>query len=202
MFTKILSLDILAIDYLGGTFMNVKKLVFTAIFIALVFLTTSIFKIPISLGWGYVHFGDLAVMLSGMLLGPVLGAIAAALGSSLADLYGGYILYMIPTFLVKGLLAFSVGSLYKNFKGQDRQMESFTRLVLHCLYGIIFVVGGYFLADFILAHVAISDLEGDTEWTYALFGLVPNLIQVSFGIVSALLFYKPIKKPFDEIFNK
>jgi uncharacterized membrane protein len=187
---------------LGGKNMKEKKLVFTAIFIALVFLTTSIFKIPISLGWGYVHFGDLAVMLSGMLLGPVLGAIAAALGSSLADMYGGFVLYIIPTFIVKGLLAFTVGTLYKNFKDKDRQIQLYTRIPLHFLYSIIIVVGGYFIADFILAHVAIADLEGDTEWAYALFGVIPNLIQVSFGVVSALLFYKPLKKPFDEIYNK
>lgn len=182
--------------------MKTKHLVFTAIFLALIFLTTSLFKIPISIGWGYVHFGDLAVMLSGMLLGPVLGSIAAAFGSSLADITGGFLIYAIPTFIVKGTLAFAVGSLYKKYKDTQKDMPYKFKVVLHSVLAIVIVVGGYFITDVILAHFAFVDAEGSRSIAYALLGVLPNLIQVAFGVITSLLFYLPLKKPFDDIYYK
>lgn len=181
--------------------MNTKKIVFTGIFIALVFLTTWMVKFPISIGWGYIHFGDLSVMLGGMLLGPVYGAIAGAFGSALADYAGGYAHYMIGTFLVKGLLAYGVGIAYKNLKGENREMPQVARTIYHTIVAIIVVVGGYFLVDLTLGQLAIVDLEGGTAFAYAAFGLIPNLIQVSFGVVASLVFYLPVNRPFEEIYN-
>lgn len=182
--------------------MKTKQLVFTGIFTTLVFLTTIIFKIPISIGWGYVHFGDLTVMLAGMLLGPVFGGLAAAFGSLLADIAAGAVVYAIPTFILKGLLAFAVGSLYKNFKGDDRTMKEKIRISLHLVLGVLIVVGGYFLTDIILAKFAFVDKEGSTLMAFAAFGLLPNLIQVSFGVISSLIFYLPLKGPFEKIYKR
>lgn len=181
--------------------MKTKKLVFTGIFIALVFVTTWWAKFPISAGWGYIHFGDLSVMLAGMLLGPVAGAVAAAFGSALADYAGGYVHYMLGTFLVKGVLAFAVGLAYKKFNGEQRKMQEQLRVIYHVVVAVLAVVGGYFLVDLILANMAIVDLEGGTVMAYATFGLIPNLIQVAFGIGASILFYIPLKKPFEEIYQ-
>lgn len=181
--------------------MKTKRIVFTGIFAALVFITTWMIKFPISFGWGYIHFGDLAVMLSGMLLGPVYGAVAAAFGSALADYAGGYAIYMLGTFIVKGLLAFGVGIAYKSLKGEKRTFNNTLRIIYHAIIASIVVVGGYFLVDLILGSLAIVDLEGDTAFFYASFGLLPNFIQVGFGIVASLLFYVPISKPFESIYS-
>lgn len=181
--------------------MKTKRIVFTGIFAALVFITTWMIKFPISFGWGYIHFGDLAVMLSGMLLGPIYGAIAAAFGSALADYAGGYAIYMLGTFIVKGLLAFAVGIAYKNLKGDKRNMQTVLRLVYHAVVASIIVVGGYFLVDLTLGHLAIVELDGDTAFAYAAFGLFPNFIQVGFGIVASIIFFQPMAKPFENIYD-
>lgn len=180
--------------------MKTKKLVFASIFIALVFIATSIIKIPISVGFGYVHLGDSVVMLAGMLLGPIYGAVSSAFGSALADYAGGYAMYMIPTFIVKGLLALLVGLAYKDLKGNLKDTSP-AKTIYHVIVAVIIVVGGYFLSDLLLANFVIADLEGSTPLAYAAFGLPWNALQAVFGAVVSILLYVPLKKPFENIYN-
>lgn len=182
---------------------KITNITFTAIFIALVFVSTIVVRFPISLGWGYVHLGDAVVLLSGMLLGPVLGGLAAGLGSFLADFASGYAIYALPTLLIKGFAAFLVGIVYKNIKGEEIEVTSkVKRLIQHIFRAYIIVVVGYFLTDLLLANFILVDTAGDTAYAYASFGLIPNTIQIGFGIFISLLLYKLLKKPFNDIYNK
>lgn len=81
--------------------LNVQKLTLCGVMAALVFVMTYFPKIPVPVTGGYVHLGDGAIFLSVLLLGP-LGIPAAAVGSMLSDLIGGYMVYVLPTFLIKG----------------------------------------------------------------------------------------------------
>lgn len=83
--------------------LNVQKLTLCGVMAALVFVMTYFPKIPVPVTGGYVHLGDGAIFLSVLLLGP-LGIPAAAVGSMLSDLIGGYMVYVLPTFLIKGLV--------------------------------------------------------------------------------------------------
>lgn len=182
--------------------MKTKNLVFTSIFIALCFIATWMIKFPISFGWGYIHFGDSVVILAGMLLGPVYGAISASIGSALADYASGYAYYMPATFMVKGLLAFSIGFAYKNLAGEIRNNAGTLRVIYHIAGAIIIVVGGYFITDLLLANLLIVDAEGATPLAYAAFGLPWNAIQAGFGAVVSLLLYVPLKKPFESMYEQ
>lgn len=88
---------------------NVRRLTYTALMTAFVFITTSIIKIPIPFTNGYIHAGDMSIFVGAILLGPFYGAIAGGLGSALADFLGGYAQWVIPTLLVKGIMGFIVG---------------------------------------------------------------------------------------------
>jgi len=180
--------------------MKIKKLVFTAIFIALCFVATSLIKIPIPVGWGYVHLGDSVVMLAGMLLGPVFGAIAGGLGSTLADFAGGYAHYMIPTFILKGTLAFSAGLIFKRMVEASRKKEN-TLVIIHFIAAVVIVTGGYFISELIMAKLLIVDAEGASELAYAAFGLPWNALQALFGAVGSLVLYYPLRKPFQNIYE-
>jgi uncharacterized membrane protein len=82
--------------------LSIFSLAMGGLMAALVCVATSVFKLPIT--QGYIHLGDAFVLVSAAVLGPV-GVVAAALGSMLADLLGGYFTYLIPTFVIKGLVA-------------------------------------------------------------------------------------------------
>ena len=74
-----------------------KKLVITALFMALTMVATMFIRIPLPLG--YVNLGDVFVLLSVFVLGPIYGTIAAGVGSGLADLFG-FVKYAPGTLII------------------------------------------------------------------------------------------------------
>lgn len=92
--------------------LTTKDLCLTALFTAIVFVMTFVPKIPIPLG--YAHLGDAAVLLAVVLLGKKQGAIAGAAGSALADLIGGFAIWIVPTLVIKYIMAWIFGIIYKN----------------------------------------------------------------------------------------
>ena len=92
--------------------LSVKKLTLAGVMAALVFVMTWVPKIPVPATGGYVHLGDGAIFLAALLLGP-LGIPAAAIGSGLADILGGYMVYALPTMVIKALVALIAWKLWK-----------------------------------------------------------------------------------------
>ncbi len=84
--------------------LSAKTLALGGLMAALVCVATSFFKLTVPGTQGYIHLGDAFVLVSAAILGPV-GVAAAAIGSMLADLLGGYFQYLLPTFVIKGLVA-------------------------------------------------------------------------------------------------
>lgn len=78
-----------------------RKIVIASLLAALTCIATMIIKIPSPLK-GYLNLGDCVVLLAGWLLSPAYGFLAAGLGSSLADIFSGYVSYAPVTFLLKG----------------------------------------------------------------------------------------------------
>lgn len=121
-----------------------KKITYTGIMIALVFLATYVIKIPTPFTNGYIHLGDAFVFLSGLILGPVYGALAAGIGSALSDLFGGYTQWVLPTFIIKALMAAFIG--YLALKKDNRKAI----FMISTLFSIIWV-GFNFLMRYILS---------------------------------------------------
>lgn len=96
-----------------------KKMTYTGIMTALVFLGTFMIKLPLPYTGGYIHLGDSMVFISGIILGKKRGAFAAGIGSALADVVAGYIYWSLPTLIIKATMAWIIGYVYtkrNNFK--------------------------------------------------------------------------------------
>ncbi len=123
-----------------------RRIVFAAMFAALVCVATMIIKIPSPLK-GYINLGDCMVLAAGFLLPPVYGFAAAGLGSALADLFAGYATYAVATFIIKGLMAlvvcFGVRLLAKGMK------KTLARILCGVVAEIV-MIGGYFLFEGLL----------------------------------------------------
>ena len=104
-----------------------KKIVMTALFAALACVATMSIRIPTPGTSGYIHPGDAIVILAGIILGPAYGFLAAGIGSCLADLLGGYFVYVPITFAIKGLVALFAALAYKKI-AKDRQNSLGRRL--------------------------------------------------------------------------
>lgn len=125
---------------------SIKRLTYTSLMIALVFICTVVIAIPSPLG-GYINLGDAAIYIGSYFLGPAFGFLAAALGSMMGDLYLGYIPYMIGTLLIKGTMGAVSGYFFKKEK-----------LVLGVILGLVIMVLGYYGFEIILLQNVLSPL--------------------------------------------
>ncbi len=132
-----------------------RELCLAALFTALVFVMTYVPKIPIPLG--YAHLGNAAVFLGVILMDKQKGAIAGAIGSALADLIGGFAIWILPTLLIKYIMALIFGSLYsKNSQGGfDFTAKSIIGLAAACVWMVAaYTLFGAFLYDSLEAGLA------------------------------------------------
>lgn len=144
-----------------------KQLALGGVLAALVFVMTYLPKIPVPVTGGYIHAGDGMIFLAAMVVGPV-AMVAGAIGSALSDLVGGYMVYVIPTFVIKGLMGYLAWKLYR-------------RDLPHALLAFVaaeaVMVLGYFLFEAVVSGVPA-----------ALGAIGPNVIQGIGGVVIGLLF--------------
>lgn len=157
--------------------LSVRRLTLAGVLAALVFVMTYIPKVPVPVTGGYVHLGDGAIFLAALLLGP-LGIPAAAIGSGLSDLLGGYMVYVLPTMLIKALVAFIAWRVWR--------ADSWPRAVIAFVAAEVVMVAGYFALEAVLYGTTAA-------WA----AVAPNVIQgiagVALGLVCHALY--PRMKP-------
>jgi uncharacterized membrane protein len=136
--------------------LSTKKLIMTALLMALTMIATMFIRIPLALG--YVNLGDAFVLISVFLLGPLWGTIAGGVGSGLADVFG-YITYAPGTLVIKSvmaILAYLVGKgLLKITKN-----NLFSEIVAGIVGAVVMAFGYFFyeMAFFATAGVAIANV--------------------------------------------
>ena len=156
--------------------MNLKKLVMTALFAALACVATMSIRIPTPGTNGYIHPGDAVVILSGIILGPAYGLLAGGIGSAMADLLGGYFVYVPITFVIKGLIAVLAGLIYQ--KAGKPKTSRYVCVVLGGIVDIVLVAGGYFLCEAFMYGAAGAAAS-----------IPANIIQGVGGLVISLVLY-------------
>lgn len=145
-----------------------KKLVFSALFAALVCVSTIIITITLP-GGGYFNLGDCFVITAGVVLGPLFGFLSAAIGSGIADVISGYVIYAPATFIIKGLMALVVGFIcLKNKK--------IIKVFLSGVVAEIIMLVGYFLYELTL-----------NGFSLAILGVAGNALQGTAGIISSFV---------------
>lgn len=123
-------------------------LAFGGMMAALVFVATYFFKLPVSITQGYIHLGDGFILLGAALL-EWWGVPAAAVGSALADLMGGYTLYILPTFVIKGLVAAAAVLALRGRK-------PYWLTVLMLAGSELVMVAGYFVTEWLLLGYGLA----------------------------------------------
>lgn len=155
------------------------KIVYTALFTALIFVATIVIQIP-SLMDGYINLGDCFVLLSAWILGPY-GIFASAIGSGLADILTGYGFYAPATIIIKGTMALIAFYASKNNKYNGKLNLN---IIISAVFAEIVMVIGYFLYANIILGNGLSA-----------FATIPgNLIQGLAGIVSSVIIYNIVIK--------
>ena len=148
----------------------IKKIAYTGVLAAFIFIGTQL-HIPTAIG--HINLGDPVILVASYILGPF-AAVAAAIGSALADLIAGYPQYVIPTFLIKGIMGLVAGIIMKRGNGNNVPL---VRKLIAAVIAELIMVAGYF------GFESLPFMYGVTA---ALGSVVPNLIQAGAAIIGAI----------------
>ena len=121
-----------------------RDLVTTALMAALIFVATFLIRIPNPMTGGYHHMGDSIIFLAVVLLGRKNGAVAAGLGGALSDFLAGAPIWILPTLIIKYVMAFIMGTIIK------ANPDSKKLQIAGAVTGGIFQVAAYTLVNMLL----------------------------------------------------
>lgn len=157
---------------------KITSLCETGLFTALVFLGVSVFKFPSA--FGYSHLGDCMIFLAVLMLGGRRGAMAGGIGAALADLLGGYAIWVIPTLISKAAMALVMGAVIKS---RPLGMRGRLLWITAAVSGGVCQSIGYTLARIAFYGIAAG------------LGSIPGLLfQTATGIVLAFVLSESLQK--------
>ncbi len=147
-----------------------RRIVFSAMFIAIVVVATFI-NVPFpGAAGGLVHLGTLVMLTISMKYGKFYGMIGGGIGMFLFDVLGGWMAWAPGTLVVRLLMGYVVGAIaYDKTKGQG---QSNVRNVMAFISGLIVMVVGYYFYEAIFL----------TTFETAFTSIPGNLIQFAIGI--------------------
>lgn len=148
-----------------------KALAITAMFAALITVTTAFIKIPAPLG--YAHAGDSVLYLAACVLPAPFSFAAASIGGALADLMSGYAVWALPTAIIKALnvLPFFIVRLILSKKNKNDKILRLSVIPALVLTTAV-TIGGYFVANCLIYDFSAAVAE-----------VTFNLVQSAVGAV-------------------
>ena len=163
-----------------------KKMAITAMFAAMTTVLTYFVKIPTP--GGYIHLGDSVIYLMACFLPTPYAMIGAGIGGSLADLFGGYFHYIIPTFIIKMLIAVP-------FSCKNEKMLTVRNAVMVVPAGMI-TVAGYYVTKVVLLAIDKATAElgfigaffDASTWAAALYKIPENTTQAVGSAIAFIIF--------------
>ena len=157
---------------------KILLIVLTGLFAAIITVSTMIIRIPTPTK-GYINLGDCFVNIAGWLLGPLYGGFAAGTGSALSDLFAGYTVYVIPTFIIKGLMAVVAYALYKVL---SKKAPNLVGRVISAIAAEIVMIVGYAAFEAVLYGSVAT----------ALTGVAGNVVQGIGGVAFGVILYEGV----------
>lgn len=151
-----------------------KRLIQLALFAALIYIGTSLhIKIPIGGGTSMVHLGTTVIFIVAVLIGKD-AWLPSAIGCALMDLLDpAFALWVIPTFIIKGLTGYTAGKIaFLNGKEGTSTIQNTVGFV----FGGIVSLTGYFLVNWII-------FKG---WQGAVASLLTSITTTAIGLIIAI----------------
>lgn len=164
---------------------KIKELVESGLAIALICVGIMVLQIPTA--GGFVHLGDSIIFVTVVILGKRRGALAGGLGGFIADLLSGYAHWAIPTFIIKYIMAYIMGTIIEKQNSKNKYYWIFGAAV-----GSVWQVFGYALASTLMFNfnTALADIPG-------------NVMQSLMGaIIALIIIFAASKTSLSKIFFK
>ena len=145
-----------------------KELVIDAMLIALTSIFTAFvnLRLPIAANGGLIHLGNVPLFLAAIIFGRRTGTLAGAFGMGLFDLLSGWYLWAPVTFVIVGLMGFTVGAVTEKHHGYGWNTLA---IAAAC---VIKVVGYYIAEGFIYGN-----------WVAPVTSIPGNLVQIGVAAI-------------------
>ena len=156
-----------------------KQLVYAALGIALVFVCTVFLnlRLPIAANGGLVHLGNVPLFVIAIFYGRRFGALAGGIGMALFDLVGGWFIWAPFTFIIVGLIGYTVGTICE-------KRDTMTAYILAMVVACIIKVLGYYGAEGLLYG----------NWISPAASIPGNIVQIGIAAVIALPIVVKLRK--------
>ncbi len=164
---------------------TIKNIATSSILIALIFITTFLLKIPYGGGMGYFNFSDGLIIFFSITFNPFISITSSIIGTTLSDLASGYIEFILPTIVAKGLESLFVYLLFRFFKE-----NKYLKYLIFIIPPLIMVLV-YFISYLILFNINFSYLS-------SIFDLIQGFIGVIISISLVTVFSHTNFKIFKE----
>jgi len=141
------------------------RLALTAIFTALVCVSTAIFSVYVPQTRGFFNIGETMVYITALLFGPYVGAFAGGVGSMFADLILGYPHYALGTLLIKACEGGIVGFLGRKSPifGSRGKWKATTFSTGILVGALLFFVGSSYYSGLVELYFGIPPPENPTS---------------------------------------
>ena len=124
---------------------NLRRLIFTGLFAAIIFIGISMLRIPLPalVGRPFIHFGNPLMVLAILFLGGGYGFSAAAIGLGGFDLLNGYAATSWLTVLECAVMAIVVSRLAKHYRHSRGELNARRLVVIGVVAGITKIITSY-----------------------------------------------------------
>ena len=153
-------------------------MVLTGMGIALVFVATLFINLRLPIGQGgLIHLGNVPLFLFAIIYGKKIGAMAGALGMGLFDLMGGWTPWAPATFIIVGLMGYTVGVIAE-------KKDDLTGYTLAIILACAIKVAGYYVAEALIYG----------NWVQPVLSIPGNLMQIGVAALIVLPMAGTLKK--------
>lgn len=157
---------------------STKEIVITGMAIALVFVATLFINLRLPIGQGgLIHLGNVPLFLFAIIYGKRIGAMAGAFGMGLFDLMGGWTPWAPATFLIVGLMGYTVGLIAE-------KNDTMTGYVLAIVAACAIKIAGYYVAEALIYG----------NWVQPVLSIPGNLLQIGVAALIVLPIVGGLKK--------
>ncbi len=136
--------------------LDTRRLIITAVLIAVVAVFTLVIRWPIPATGGYFNVSDVAIFFTAILFGPGPALIAGGVGAGLADILSGY-----PEFSWLSLIAHGGEGL---LAGLLMARGGWLRMGLGWLLGSIVMVAGYYIGETGVMSIPVAQAALEVPW--------------------------------------
>lgn len=141
------------------------------LFIALTCVATFFIqvKLPLAGNGGLIHLGNVPFFIAAIIFGKRTGALAGAFGMGLFDLLSGWTLWAPFTFIIVGLMGFTIGLITEKHKTAKWNVFA---IILACIIKVV----GYYIAEGIIYG----------NWLTPVASIPGNLLQIGIAAIIVL----------------